>query len=135
MKLESEAEINFTDEISYYDYFVQKGNFWSTNQNKSDKFHFKEYRTIPNMDHYSLVKLDNNESCIINIFFFIIFTILMLAEFYKIIFNCYCIHIKFKRRKLVSTRYDLNQLKYQLLILNLRYMKNNIHIIKIIIII
>ncbi len=32
------------------------------------------------------------------------------------IFNNYCIQFQFKIRKLVSTRYDLNQPKYQVLI-------------------
>ena len=114
--MELEEEVSFADEIFYYDYMIQKGNFWSTNQNKSDKFHFKEYRTIPNMENYNLVPLDDNEPCLINFFFFFIFTICMFAEIYKIIFDCYCMELKFKVRKLVSTRYDLNQPKYEKLI-------------------
>ena len=39
----------------------------------------------------------------------------MLAEIYKIIYNSYCTYKKFKVRKLISTRYDLNQPKYQAL--------------------
>ena len=37
----------------------------------------------------------------------------MMAEIYKLLFNCLCLHLKFKVRKLVSTRYNLNQPKYQ----------------------
>ena len=116
IKLELEAEIYFADEISYYDYMFQKKNFWDANKKKSPEFNFKEYRTIPNMEHYNLVPLDDNEPCLINFFFFFIFTICMFAEIYKIIFDCYCMELKFKVRKLVSTRYDLNQPKYEKLI-------------------
>ena len=113
IKLELEAEIYFADEISYYDYMFQKKNFCNANKKKSKEFYFKEYRTIPNMEHYNLVALDENEPCLINFFFFFIFTICMFGEIYKIIFDCYCMELKFKVRKLVSTRYELNQPKYQ----------------------
>ena len=41
--------------------------------------------------------------------FFIIFTIIPLAEFYKCYINSYCMEAKFEIRKLISTRYDLNK--------------------------
>ena len=116
LRLDLEEEISFADEISYYDYMIQKGNFWRTNSGRDEKFYFKEYRTIPNMEHHYLINLDNDEPCLVNLIVFIIFIILMLGEIYKIIFNSYCLYIKFKVRKLVSTRYDLNQPKYQTLI-------------------
>ena len=116
LRLELEEEISFADEISYYDYMIQKGNFWRTNKDRIEKFYFKEYRTIPNMEHHYLINLDNDEPCFVNLIVFIIFIILMLGEIYKIIFNSYCLYIKFKVRKLVSTRNDLNQPKYQTLI-------------------
>ena len=48
-----------------------------------------------------------------NYFFFFISTILTIAEIYRIYFNSLCVYQKFKVRKIVSTRYDLNQQVYQ----------------------
>ena len=68
------------------------------------------------MKHHNLVKLHDKESCMINFFWFFIFTILTFAEFYKIYFDSCCVFQKFKVRKLISTRYDLNQPVYQVFV-------------------
>ena len=112
LKLDIEPEICFADEISFQDYMIQKTNFWRANENKDSEFKFEETRIIPDIDNYIFVKLDD-DSCFASFWVFLIFTILMFAEIYKLLFNCLCIHLKFKVRKLVSTRYNLNLPKYQ----------------------
>ena len=113
LKLDIEPEICFADEISYQDYMIQKTNFWRANENKDIKFYFKETRIIPDIDNNMFVKMDDDDPCFASFCVFLIFTILMMAEIYKLLFNCLCLHLKFKVRKLVSTRYNLNQPKYQ----------------------
>ena len=76
------------------------------------------------MEHHNLVKLTVNEPCMVNFFFFFLFTILTFAEFYVIYVDSFCIYQKFKVRKIVSTRYDLNQPVYQIYIPQLNLINN-----------
>ena len=116
IKLELKEEINFADAISYYDYERAKSAFWRRNRFRDVHFDFNEERRIPGLAHHNLVKLVKQEPCIVNYFWFFFFTILTIAEFYRILFNSYCVYQKFKVRKLVSTRYDLNQPVYQVFV-------------------
>ena len=76
IRLELEEEISFADEISFYDYLVQKANFYLKKKTKdSYKKFFNEYRTIPDIELFSLVKLDDSEPCLINFFFFYFYDI------------------------------------------------------------
>ena len=113
IKLELQEEINFADAISYYDYERAKAFFWRKNRFRDAQFSFWETRIIPGMKHHNLVKMVAVEPCIVNYFFFFIFTILTIGEIYSILFQRYCVYQKFKVRKLVSTRYDLNLPVYQ----------------------
>ena len=113
LKLDIEPEICFADEISFQDYMIQKTNFYRINENKDEEFRFEETRIIPDMDNHIFVKMSDDDPCFASFCVFLIFTIIMMAEIYKLLFNCLCLHLKFKVRKLVSTRYNLNQPKYQ----------------------
>ena len=124
IKLELKEEINFADAISYYDYDRAKCNFWRRNRFRDVHFNFWETRTIPGMEHHNLVKLTVNEPCMVNFFFFFLFTILTFAEFYVKYVDSFCIYQKFKVRKIVSTRYDLNQPVYQVYIPQLNLINN-----------
>jgi hypothetical protein len=116
IKLELKEEINFADAISYYDYERAKRHFWRRNRFRDVHFDFRETRVIPGMDHHNLVKLAINEPCMVNYFFFFLFTILTVAEFFRLYVDSLCVYQKFKVRKLVSTRYDLNQPVYQVFV-------------------
>ena len=142
IKLELKEEINFADAISYMDYEYAKEDFWRRNRFRDTHFDFRETRTIPGMAHHNLVKMTAREPCSVNYFFFFIFTILTFSEFYKSYVNSFCVYQKYKVRKLVSTRYDLNQDRYQTFVpqLNLisqtydyggeyyNYMNNDYHV-------
>ena len=113
IKLELIEEINFADAITYMDYSVLKNDFCERNRNKDEYFDFVETRTIPGMIHHNLIKLRDSEPCTVNYCFFVFFTILTFAELYKPYVNSYCIEQKYKVRKIVSTRYDLNNPEYE----------------------
>ena len=113
IKLELREEINFADAISYMDYEYEKDRFWRRNRFRDVHFDFRESRIIPGMAHHNLVRLTVKEPCTVNYFFFLLFTLLTFSEFYKSYVNSFCVYQKFKVRKLVSTRYDLNQPVYQ----------------------
>ena len=124
IKLELKEEINFADAISYYDYERAKRHFWLRNRFRDTHFSFWETRTIPGMDHHNLVKLVDREPCMVNMLFFVIFTFLMVAEIFSIYVDSFCVYQKFKVRKLVSTRYDLNQPVYQTFVPQLDLISN-----------
>ena len=116
IKLELKEEINFADAISIYDYEESKAAFWRRNRFRDVHFDFRESRTIPGMKHHNLVKLTTEEPCMVNYFWFFLGTVFMFAEFLRMYIDSCCVYQKFKVRKLVSTRYDLNQPVYQVFV-------------------
>jgi hypothetical protein len=124
IKLELKEEINFADAISYYDYERAKSHFWLRNRFRDTHFSFWETRTIPGMDHHNLIKLVDQEPCTVNMPFFVLFTFLTGAEIFSLYFDTLCVYQKFKVRKLVSTRYDLNQPVYQTFVPQLDLISN-----------
>ena len=112
IQLDIFSEINFADPISYMDYENAKDRFWRRNRFRDTHFHFNESRYIPGLVQENLVTLGESGCCCVNFFFYFIFTLLTFAEFYKCFFNCLCISQTYRIRKLVSTRYDLNQPVY-----------------------
>ena len=113
IQLDLFSEINFADAISYMDYQVQKDLFWRRNRFRDKRFYFDESRYIPGLIQENLIRLSDSEPCCINFFFYFILTLLTFAEFFKLYFNSLCISQTYRIRKLVSTRYDLNQDIYQ----------------------
>ena len=116
IKLELVEEINFADAISIYDYEESKAAFWRRNRFRDVHFDFIESRTIPGMKHHNLVKLTTEEPWMVNYFWFFLGTVFMFAEFLRMYIDSCCVYQKFKVRKLVSTRYDLNQPVYQVFV-------------------
>ena len=112
IKLNLIEEINFADAISYMDYEREKDDFWRRNRFRDVHFDFTESRYVPGMKHHNLVRLTETDPCTVNCGFLILFTLLTFAQFYKSYVNTFCVYQKFKVRKLVSTRYDLNQPVY-----------------------
>ena len=143
IQLDIFSEINFADPISYMDYENAKDRFWRRNRFRDTHFHFNESRYIPGLVQENLVTLGESGCCCVNFFFYFIFTLLTFAEFYKCFFNCLCISQTYRIRKLVSTRYDLNQPVYepfipQLDLISLQYnfqfddynyINNNFHLV------
>ena len=113
IQLELIEEINFADSISYMDYQEAKVNFIKKNKPKDVYFKFVESKYIPGLEKDNLLILTDKEPCYITFNFFASFTFLMLGEFYKLLFNHLCIFQTYKIRKIVSTRFDLNQPEYQ----------------------
>ena len=113
IQLDLFEEINFADAISYMDYEFQKDMFWRRNRFRDRRFYFKESRIIPGMIRNNLVKLTEEEPCCVNMCIYIFMALLTFCEFYKLYFDSLCIYQIYRIRKIVSTRYDLNQPIYQ----------------------
>ena len=116
IKLKLKEEINFADSISFMDYVNEKNDFCRRNQDRDDHLVFREERIISGLGHHNLINMTDKWSCSVNFLLFFFFTILTFSELYKLYVNSFCVYQKFKIRKIVSTRYDLNQPVYQNLI-------------------
>ena len=110
--LEIIPEIYLSDEISFLDYVIFKGKF-------SKKYvgfgGTKEKRyIIEDFNNYILINIGNKTPCSVNYIFYIIFTIIPIVLFYKLYINSFFYEKQIKIIKLISTREDLNQEKYQI---------------------
>lgn len=105
-------EINFADKISILDYKNRKNDYYNKNRKKDEKMDFKETRTIPGLVTHNLVSIGRGELFFVNFAFFLISTLLGLGELYKIYINRFLVYQKYKIRKIISTRFNLNQSKY-----------------------
>ena len=112
IKLDLFGEVNFADPISYMDYISYKDEFWRKNRFRDVYMKFNISRQIPGLARQNLIKFRKGHCCM-NYFWFFICNILTVGEFYKIFFNSSCVCQSYKIRKVVSTRYDLNQPVYQ----------------------
>ena len=113
IKLQLKDEINFADSISYMDYQNQKELFWKRNRPKDNYMDFTEKRFIQDLIEHNLVKISEEDPFSINWGLFFLLTILTFSEFYKLYFDSFCVFQRFKIRKIVSTRYDLNKPAYK----------------------
>ena len=117
IKLYLKPEINFADEISYYDYVLSKKEFWNNNRYYDQYMKYWEKRGIDKLIEYNLICLDKRKKpCCLNCGVYVLYTLLMLGEIYKCYVDKYCIAQHFTIRKIVSTRYNLleenNNIKY-----------------------
>ena len=116
IKLEIIPEINFADELTYMDYDYFRTQFYDINRRRDQFINYSEERLIPGSQNLYLACFKEKETFCINKGLFILFTIIPLAEFYKCYVNSCSLNQQFKIRKLISSRYDLNQDQYQYLI-------------------
>lgn len=113
IKLNLKKCIDFADAISYSDYLNYKKDFWQRNRWRDVHMDFSENRDIPGFNQYELVTLKSDEPPLVGSGYFVLFTLLTFAQFYKLYIDSFCIHQSYKIRKLVSTRYNLLDNQHQ----------------------
>ena len=65
IKLELDKEINFADNISYYDYLMQKQRFYIRNKNRDTDLDMWEIREIQDFKKYNFIKIRDKNICTI----------------------------------------------------------------------
>ena len=106
--LDLKIEINFADALSYSDYISEKNSFKMRNEHSDTYFIMKEKKNIGDIKHHYLFNIRGKTPSCVSRFWFFLFTLLGLAEFYKLYFNSLCIYQYYTIRKLISSRYDLS---------------------------
>ena len=112
IKLKLKEEIGFADYISQKDYESYKNDFIKKND-KDDSMDFKETKKIPGLDLYNLVNIRGKIPCTVNYFFYFLSIIFTVCQFYKSYVDSLCITQCFTIKKIISTREDLSQPKYE----------------------
>lgn len=109
IQLTLKKEINFADGISYDDYIKRKTEFWTKNRYIDLYMDYKEERILPGYTDTLFLKIDGQKGsiCMTRMFFWIC-TFFTFAEIYKLYFKKQCIFQSYTIRKLISTRFNLN---------------------------
>jgi len=109
IKLELDLEFDFADDISRYDYEIQKSQFKMRNIYRDVHMDFSEVIDLSGFTKYNLVKISDQKPACLNCCVYLIFTFFIpVIELYKIFINSMCIQQDYIIKKVLSTRYDLN---------------------------
>lgn len=112
IKLTLDTMISFADSISYYDYQLFKNQFMNDNTMKDEKMDFKEDFYITNLSRNNLICIKDEEPFYYNFFYFFISTLLTMALIYEYKLDSISIEGKYQIKKIISTRYNLNDYAY-----------------------
>ena len=112
IKLDIDTKIGFADTISCSDYEAFKAHFLDANRYKDEKMDFKEEINIPNLSRTNLIKIKDEEPFYANILIFLICVIFTMGVPFEIMFDNISIDGKFQIHKIISTRYNLNDMSY-----------------------
>ena len=109
IKLELDYNFDFADDISRFDYEMQKSHFKMRNIYRDVHMDFSESADISGFSKYNLVRITDQKPACLNCGIYLIFTfIIPVIEFYKIYVNSFCIDQDYTIKKVVSSRYNLN---------------------------
>lgn len=107
IKLDIKEEINYADIVSYNDMYLIKQDMTRRNENKDTHFYINDYRKLEGIKHRYFIRLLGEEPNCFSYGWFVLFTFLTVAQFYKKYVSSLSIYQNFTIRKLISTRYDL----------------------------
>ena len=108
IKLQLKEEINFADAITIADYERQKTSFQDRMRGYDDHMDYSETKRLPGITHHNLIKFGEYDPCTVSCFWYFIFTIFTLGQFYKWHVSSFCVFQSYKIRKIMSSRYNLN---------------------------
>jgi len=109
LKLYLRDEINFADSLTESDFTIYKNNLYEEYKDYDTHISVSEEKIIPDFKENHLIILDpDNIPCCVSKGLYIFFSICFLGFFYKAYFQSKCTAQNFTIKKIVSTRYDLN---------------------------
>ena len=107
LEIIKKAYLSDNNSISHY--YSLKNNIIENNQDRDAYFIYYNDIDIEGLPNFYLIKLKDEEPFFIaNGFWYFIFTLLTLVEFYKIYVNSLILHQSFIIKKLLSISYDVN---------------------------
>lgn len=112
IKLKLDTKIGFADTISCWDYEAFKSNFINQNRYRDEKMDFREDINIPNLSKVNLIKIKDEEPFYVNFFIFFLCVLLTMGVPYELLLDNISIEGTFQIHKIISTRYNLNDMQY-----------------------
>lgn len=114
IKLKLDKKFIFNDQYTNMDYQRQYHQFYMTNRWRDTYISTSVVNSIQSFNEFNLVKIsDQPVPCLFNKWWFILFTILSLAQFYKYYVDSICSFQFFLIKKQISTRFNLNAAEFR----------------------
>ena len=109
IKLEIIKKVYLSDNNSISHYYALKKNIIEKNKHRDTYIRTYNYIDIEGLPYFYIIKLKDDDPWLIgNGFWYLIFTLLTLVEFYKIYVNSLFLYQSFTIKKLISISYDVN---------------------------
>jgi len=113
IKLELEKDIQLADDITRLDYQKQKDNFYYRNRWRDTHVDLSEVRHIHGFNQFNMVRISNYHPRCINKWMYLFFVfVIPLAELYKMYVDQFCVEQDYTIKKVLSSRFNLNQPQY-----------------------
>ena len=115
VSLTLDFEFNFADSITMYDYIKQKNDYCNENKWRDKHLDFTEMRSIPDTFHEKLIKIDDDVPAYLQWYVFVGFLLCGIVELYKLFLKFFIIKERYVIRKLISSRYVVDNCEYDVL--------------------
>jgi hypothetical protein len=107
--LTAEIDFQFADDVTKMDYQSEKDQFFNNMKKRDTYLDFEEERTINEYSPFSLIKIAERNAPFVSYCLLIFFAFLGIAEVYKIYVNIFCVDQVYTFKKIISTRYNINE--------------------------
>lgn len=107
VKLELLTDFGFADAITYSDYQKEKDEFYNKNLHVDTFMDFHVNNIVDGLTSYNLINITDSNPCGMSVFWLIFFSLIGIAQLYKMYINSKCIYKSFTIRKIISSRYKL----------------------------
>ena len=107
VKLELLTDFGFADAITFSDYQKEKDEFYNKNLHVDVFMDFHVNNIVDGLTSYNLINITDSNPCGMSVFWFIFFSLIGIAQLYKMYINSKCIYKSFTIRKIISSRYKL----------------------------
>lgn len=108
IRLELPTVIEFADSTTKVDYERQKNDFYRKYEHYDNNIDMTETKSVPQCNNFNLIIIDERNLPILSGLLYIVLTIIPFVEIYKYYIDKYCMDQKFIIKKILSTRYSLN---------------------------
>jgi hypothetical protein len=107
VKLELLTDFGFADAITFSDYQKEKDEFYNKNLHVDVFMDFHVNNIIDGLTSYNLINITDSNPCGMSVFWLIFFSLIGIAQIYKMYINSKCIYKSFTIRKIISSRFKL----------------------------
>ncbi len=112
IKLQLDSSYQFFDSYTQNDLNIQRNNYFISNRWRDSHMSTSTTSSIPGMDDHTLVKISDYQPPLFGAIWYVLFTLLTFAQFYKYYIDSFCSNQHFVVKKELSTRININDPVY-----------------------